>query len=166
MKSYHEANLALAGDNPPFDFHSPDGVIYTRMRFLPASRDQRRHPRSLPDQRRLHHRHRHDIERSVIGVRSHIGKNVTITNSVIIGADGYETDAETRRIIAAACPTSASATARVIERRHHRQGLPHRPQRAIVNQGQNQERRRPQLRHPRRHRRDPKGAIVLDGTVI
>ena len=23
---------------PPFDFHSPEGVIYTRMRFLPASR--------------------------------------------------------------------------------------------------------------------------------
>src|SRR4029077_15095892 len=38
IKSYHEANLALAGDNPPFDFHSPEGVIYTRMRFLPASR--------------------------------------------------------------------------------------------------------------------------------
>src|SRR5438132_969004 len=38
VKAYHEANLALASDNPPFDFHSPDGVIYTRMRFLPASR--------------------------------------------------------------------------------------------------------------------------------
>src|SRR5205085_7213853 len=38
IKSYHEANLALAGDRPPFDFHSPEGVIYTRMRYLPASR--------------------------------------------------------------------------------------------------------------------------------
>ena len=38
IKSYHEANLALACDNPPFDFHSPEGVIYTRMRYLPASR--------------------------------------------------------------------------------------------------------------------------------
>ena len=34
VKSYHEANLALVSDQPPFDFHSPDGVIYTRMRFL------------------------------------------------------------------------------------------------------------------------------------
>ena len=41
IKAYHEANLALAGDDPPFDFHSPEGVIYTRMRFLPASRRQR-----------------------------------------------------------------------------------------------------------------------------
>ena len=38
VKAYHEANLALASNDPPFDFHSPDGVIYTRMRFLPASR--------------------------------------------------------------------------------------------------------------------------------
>ena len=38
VKAYHEANLALAGDDPPFDFHSPEGVIYTRMRYLPASR--------------------------------------------------------------------------------------------------------------------------------
>src|SRR5262249_2488163 len=34
VKSYHEASRALAGDPPPFDFHSPEGVIYTRMRFL------------------------------------------------------------------------------------------------------------------------------------
>ncbi len=37
IKSYHEANLALASPTPPFDFHSPEGIIYTRMRYLPAS---------------------------------------------------------------------------------------------------------------------------------
>jgi glucose-1-phosphate adenylyltransferase len=26
IKSYHESSLALASDNPPFDFHSPEGV--------------------------------------------------------------------------------------------------------------------------------------------
>ena len=25
IKSYHEANLALAGDKPPFDFYHPEG---------------------------------------------------------------------------------------------------------------------------------------------
>ena len=34
------------------------------------------------------------IERSLIGVRSRIGRNVTIRDSVLIGADRYETDAE------------------------------------------------------------------------
>ena len=38
VRTYYEANLALASEDPPFDFHSPEGIIYTRMRFLPASR--------------------------------------------------------------------------------------------------------------------------------
>jgi hypothetical protein len=38
IRSYHEASLALAEPNPPFDFFAPEGVIYTRMRNLPASR--------------------------------------------------------------------------------------------------------------------------------
>ena len=38
IKSYHDANLSLADDAPPFDFYQPDGLIYTRMRNLPASR--------------------------------------------------------------------------------------------------------------------------------
>ena len=58
VKAYHEANLALAGDNPPFDFHSPEGVIYTRMRFLPASRVNGAEAAAVPDQRRLRHRGR------------------------------------------------------------------------------------------------------------
>ena len=56
IKAYHEANLALAGDDPPFDFHSPEGVIYTRMRYLPAVARQRRAARAVPDQRRLRRR--------------------------------------------------------------------------------------------------------------
>ena len=53
VKAYHEANLALAGDDPPFDFHSPEGVIYTRMRFLPASRVSGASAEAVPHQRRL-----------------------------------------------------------------------------------------------------------------
>ena len=94
IKAYHEASLALASRNPPFDFHTPDGVIFTRMRFLPASRIA---AASLADclisdgcvvdagtQ----------IERSIVGVRSRIGKNVQLRDTVVIGADRYETDAE------------------------------------------------------------------------
>src|SRR5207237_7444762 len=36
--AYHAASLGLAVNEPPFDFHSQDGVIYTRTRNLPASR--------------------------------------------------------------------------------------------------------------------------------
>jgi glucose-1-phosphate adenylyltransferase len=94
IKAYHEANLALAGDNPPFDFHSPEGVIYTRMRYLPASRIS---GASLdhclvsdgcvvsPGAR---------LERCILGVRSHLCRDVVLRDTVMIGADRFETEAE------------------------------------------------------------------------
>jgi glucose-1-phosphate adenylyltransferase len=94
IKSYHEASLALAGDNPPFDFHSPEGVIYTRMRFLPASRvDAARMSQSLISDGCVIQPGA-QIERSVLGVRSRIGRDVVLRDSVVIGADRFETDAE------------------------------------------------------------------------
>jgi glucose-1-phosphate adenylyltransferase len=94
VQSYHEASLALASDNPPFDFHSPDGVIYTRMRFLPASRisGARLEQCLISDGCVIQPGTR--IERCVIGVRSRIGRNVTLRNSVMIGADRFETESE------------------------------------------------------------------------
>lgn len=94
VKSYHDANLALASDSPPFDFHSPDGVIYTRMRFLPASRvcgaslNQALISDGCVILPGAH------IERCVVGVRSRIGHDTTLRDTVIMGADRFETDAE------------------------------------------------------------------------
>lgn len=94
VKSYHEASLALCCDQPPFDFHHPEAPIYTRMRYLPASRI---------DAARLEDAVISDgcvvgagttITRCVLGVRTQIGKNVTLKNSVIIGADRYDTARE------------------------------------------------------------------------
>ncbi len=91
IQSYHEAHLALAGDQPPFDFHTPAGVIYTRMRDLPASRVQAAQvSQSLiadgcdvqPGTR---------LERSVVGVRSRIGRNAQLQETVMNGADQTET---------------------------------------------------------------------------
>jgi glucose-1-phosphate adenylyltransferase len=94
IKAYHEANLALASDDPPFDFHSPEGVIYTHMRFLPASRvgDAALAQCLVSDGCVLQSGAR--IERSVIGLRSRVGRNATIRDAVINGADRFETDAE------------------------------------------------------------------------
>ena len=94
IKAYHESNLALASNNPPFDFHSPEGVIYTRMRFLPASRitDAALDQCLISDGCVI--RPGSKIERSVIGVRSRVGANASIRDCVMIGADRFETDAE------------------------------------------------------------------------
>jgi glucose-1-phosphate adenylyltransferase len=94
VKAYHEANLALAGDDPPFDFNSPEGVIYTRMRFLPASRVSGASLQQCLVSDGCVVEGGTRIEHSVVGVRSRIGRNVVLRDTVLIGADRYETDAE------------------------------------------------------------------------
>ena len=94
VKAYHEANLALAGDSPPFDFHSPEGVIYTRMRYLPASRLSGAHVQQCLVSDGCVIQSGARVEHSVVGLRSRIGRNAVIRDSVIIGADRFETDAE------------------------------------------------------------------------
>jgi len=94
VKAYHEANLALAGDDPPFDFHIPEGVIYTRMRFLPASRLMGARMRHCLISDGCVIEAGCDPARCVIGVRSRIGRNVVLRDTVLIGADRFETDAE------------------------------------------------------------------------
>jgi glucose-1-phosphate adenylyltransferase len=92
--AYHQAHLALASDLPPFDFHTPEGVIYTRMRNLPASR---------VSEARLRHCLVSDgclvepgtrAERCVIGVRSRIGRGVTLRDTVLFGNSGVETETD------------------------------------------------------------------------
>src|SRR6516162_339227 len=116
IQAYHQANLALASDNPPFDFSSPEGVIYTRMRFLPASRVSGATLRAtlISDGCLIEEGAR--VERSVVGVRSHIGRNAQISDSVLIGADRYETDAERARNRARGIPDPGVGHDAVIER--------------------------------------------------
>ena len=94
VKAYHEANLALAGDDPPFDFHSPEGVIYTRMRYLPASRINAAKLDECLVSDGCVVGAGTTITRSVVGVRTQIGRNVTLYRSVLIGADRFATPVE------------------------------------------------------------------------
>jgi glucose-1-phosphate adenylyltransferase len=94
IKAYHEANMALASDNPPFSFYSPEGVIFTRMRFLPPSHINAAKLESTLVADGCHIEQGSQIERSIIGVRSQIGRNVVLKDCVIIGADRFETEAE------------------------------------------------------------------------
>jgi glucose-1-phosphate adenylyltransferase len=94
IKAYHEASLALASNDPPFDFHSPEGVIYTRMRYLPASRLGGATLEECLISDGCVVQAGTTIVGSVIGVRTRIGHNVTVRDSVLLGADRFETDAE------------------------------------------------------------------------
>jgi glucose-1-phosphate adenylyltransferase len=94
IKTYHEANMALADEPPPFYFYEASSIMYTRMRYLPSSRvSGARLERCLvsdgcvvqPDTQ---------LEHCILGVRSRVGRNVTVRDSVIMGATRFETDAE------------------------------------------------------------------------
>lgn len=94
IRSYHEASLALSGPNPPFDFFAPEGVIYTRMRNLPASRiEVAALEESLVADGCVIGRGA-KLERCLIGVRSRIGAGCVLRDTVMIGSDDFETDGQ------------------------------------------------------------------------
>lgn len=89
--SFFKSNLELAQSSAPFSLASQTSPIYSRPRFLPSTRfDGATIERSLiadgciiePGTQ---------IENSIIGLRCKIGRDVTIRNSIVMGADYYET---------------------------------------------------------------------------
>src|SRR5438552_2785781 len=70
------------------------GVIYTRMRNLPPSRvvDAVLRGAIVSDGCLIQPGTR--VERSIVGVRSRVGRNVVLRDAVLIGADHYETDVQ------------------------------------------------------------------------
>jgi len=91
IEAYYDANLMLTRPDAPFRFHDPKRPIFTR-------------PRQLPPARVFSGRVEHcvvsdgcslsggDFRDSVIGIRAVVGQRATITRSVLVGADFYETD--------------------------------------------------------------------------
>ena len=168
IKSYHEASLALAGPNPPFDFFTPEGVIYTRMRNLPASR---------MNGASLEHSLVSDgcvigpgsrVENCVIGVRSRVGSRAVIRDTVIIGSDEFETPAERADNARRGLPDLNIGDDVVVERaildKDCRIGKGSR----LVNESGQTDADGPNGTY---HIRDgiicvPRGAIIPDGTVI
>jgi glucose-1-phosphate adenylyltransferase len=90
IRSFYEANLSLAGKNPPFDIRNRHSPIYSRPRFLPPTimGDAKISGSLIADGCRIGDNV--TIENSVIGLRTVIGDNVTIKDSVVMGADFIE----------------------------------------------------------------------------
>jgi len=94
IRSFYEANLMMASPAPPFELATPGAPVYTRPRFLPPTHftDATVKESQIADGCVIGEGSR--IENSVIGLRSVIGKNVLIRNSIIMGNDFYETQQE------------------------------------------------------------------------
>ena len=89
VRRFYEVNLDMSAPLPKYDLYDPELPIYTRPRFLAASKIQGGSLTNvlLADGCRIQEA---SIRNSVVGLRSIIGRGVTIERSVIMGADYYE----------------------------------------------------------------------------
>ncbi|KAL3749163.1 hypothetical protein ACJRO7_010279 [Eucalyptus globulus] len=106
IRSFFEANLALTEHPPRFSFYDATKPIYTSRRNLPPSKID---SSKIVDSIVSHGSFLNNcfIERSVVGIRSRINANLhlnmkcsasanymVLQDTVMLGADFYETDAE------------------------------------------------------------------------
>lgn len=103
VRAFFEANLALAQPLPPFNFFEPRAPIYTQDRYLPASKLNKcaiNHvvigDGSILTDSSLTH--------CVIGIRTYIDEGSVLEDTIVMGADYYETPEQLAANIAAGKP--------------------------------------------------------------
>ncbi|MGJ8685376.1 MAG: glucose-1-phosphate adenylyltransferase [Nonlabens sp.] len=90
IDSFFDANLGLTDDIPEFNLYDDKQRVYTNARLLPTSKISG----TLLEKAVIAEGciiHAAKIERSVIGIRSRIGKESTVINTYMMGNDTYET---------------------------------------------------------------------------
>jgi glucose-1-phosphate adenylyltransferase len=89
IRSFYETNLEMASPDAMFNFFDPERPIYTNPRILPGSsvQDSKLKNVQMSEGCRII---KSEIINSVIGLRSHIGPNAKVKDSIIMGADFYD----------------------------------------------------------------------------
>ena len=89
IDSFFEANIGLTDDVPKFNLFDNENKIYTRPRMLPPSKFQNTTLNgSLISEGCI--LNAKEIKKSVIGIRSRIGKDTVIQNTYVMGNDIYQ----------------------------------------------------------------------------
>lgn len=89
IRSYYEANLGLCQPVPRFDFYDVKTPVHTHARALAATKiEGARMTNALVSEGSIIVDA--EIERSLIGIRSRVGRGCVVRNSLILGADFYE----------------------------------------------------------------------------
>ncbi|MQL71708.1 hypothetical protein Taro_004018 [Colocasia esculenta] len=99
IKSFFDANMALTGQSPKFQFYDPKTPFYTSPRYLPPTKvDKCRIVNSV-----ISHGCFLDqcsIEHSIVGDRSRLEYGVELKDTMMMGADYYQTEAERAALLA------------------------------------------------------------------
>ncbi|HXR06580.1 MAG TPA: glucose-1-phosphate adenylyltransferase [Candidatus Acidoferrum sp.] len=165
IRSFFEANLDLTSDLPRFNFFDMSAPIFTRPRFLPASKingAEISHA-SISDGCIIN---RCRVNRSILGIRSLIEEGCDINRAILLGCDFYESESSIKQYQARGLPRIGVGKNTKIEN-------------AIVDKnariGENcriSPAGKPEsLDHPLYYVRDgiviiPKGGLIPHGTVI
>jgi len=91
IRTFYDTNLQLTKADSLFNFFDPEDTIYTRPRFLPGSvvQDTELNNVLLADGCQISGA---QIQNSVIGLRSQIDRGASISSTVMMGADYYDTE--------------------------------------------------------------------------
>jgi glucose-1-phosphate adenylyltransferase len=165
IRSYYLANLALCQPIPPFDFYDGTRPVYSQPRFLPATKvEQCNVTTALLSEGCIVVGS--EIERAVIGIRSRIEGGCRIRDSLVLGADYYETLEEIARDAVEGIPPLGIGQDSVIEKaivdKNARIGRGVR----IVNEAGDTERDGPGYAIREGIVCVTKNAVIPDGTVI
>ena len=88
--SFFEANISLTDEVPQFNLFDSAQTVYTRSRMLPPAKiSGTQIQNAIVAEGSIIHAA--SITKSVIGIRSRIGKDTVIKNAYIMGCDYYET---------------------------------------------------------------------------
>ena len=91
IRAFYSANIALTNASPEFNFYDEQAPIYTNRRHLPSTKVHSSSVRSsmlaegsiIDDS---------ELDRTIVGIRSIISNGSRIYQSVLMGADFYESD--------------------------------------------------------------------------
>ncbi len=92
IRAFYSANIALTNTSPEFNFYDEQAPIYTNRRHLPSTKVNSSSIRSsilaegsiIDDS---------ELDRTIVGIRSIISSGSRIYQSVLMGADFYESNA-------------------------------------------------------------------------
>ncbi|MDE0427682.1 MAG: glucose-1-phosphate adenylyltransferase [Candidatus Poribacteria bacterium] len=103
IRSFYHANIALTDTSPAFNFYDEQGPIYTNRRHLPSTKVNSSSVRSsilaegsiIDDS---------ELDRTIVGIRSIISSGSRVYQSVLMGADYYESNASQQENTQAGIP--------------------------------------------------------------
>ncbi|KAL2498268.1 Glucose-1-phosphate adenylyltransferase large subunit 2 [Abeliophyllum distichum] len=99
IKSFFDSNLALTEQPPKFDFNDPKTPFYTSPRFLPPTKVEKCR---IVDAIISHGCFLREcsVQHSIVGIRSRLDYGVELKDTMMMGADYYQTEFEIASLLA------------------------------------------------------------------